>query len=240
MSGVITAAAPLALFGDLDGDLWGIIVGGEQPRAAVGRLGDADLELRPAELDAAEDDIWTLLGGGCDLRIERADATTSAGAEDEGLRLEPCRVSGSVEVGGNRREIDIGGVRSDGLGAAGRDSLRLFGAWFPAGHEIAMIAARPAGAKGHDHDTIGVIARGEEHPLVLDPRLSTTYDGAGVPRRIGLELWLGDDPEGDLWPRRVAGASTGSRVSGMGLSAHAFDCVSRGEPGAGVYALLRR
>jgi len=237
MSGVTSAAAPVVLFGDLDGDLWGVIVGGEQPRAAVGRLGDADLELRPAELDTAEDDVWTLLGAGCDLRIERAEATT--GAEDERLRLEPCRVSGSVEVGGNRRELDVGGVRSETLDPAGRETLRLFAAWFPAGHQIAMIAARPAGAKGHDRDSIGVIARGEEHPLVLDPRLSTTYDGAGAPRRIGLELWLGDDPEGDLWPRRVAGASTGSSVTGASLSAHAFDCVSRGEPGAGVYALLR-
>jgi hypothetical protein len=37
----------------------------------------------------------------------------------------------------------------------------------------------------------------------------------------------------------VAGASTGSSVAGAGLSAYAFDCVSRGEPGAGIYLLLR-
>jgi hypothetical protein len=238
MSGVTTTAAPLALFGDLDGDIWGVIVGGEQPRAAAGRLSDADLELRAVELDTAEDDVWTLLGAGYELRVERAQATTS-GSENDGQLLDPCRISGSLEVDGKRRELDIGGARSDGLNAASGESLRLFGAWFPAGHEIAMIAARPAGARGHDRDSIGVVARGEEHPLVLDPRLSTTYDGAGAPRRVGLELWLGDDPEGDLLPRRVAGASTGSMVAADGLTAHAFDCVSRGEPGAGVYVLLR-
>ncbi|MGH8229775.1 MAG: hypothetical protein ACREU3_18050, partial [Steroidobacteraceae bacterium] len=104
---------------------------------------------------------------------------------------------------------------------------------------LGMVAARPKGANGHDRDSVDVVARGEEHALVVDPRLSTTYDATGAPRRVGLELWLGDDPDGELWPRRVAGASTGSTVAGAGLSAYAFECVSRGEPGAGIYLLLR-
>ncbi len=111
-------------------------------------------------------------------------------------QLEPCRVSGSATLDGNQREIDIGGVRSHGLALDGRDSLRLFAAWFPAGHEIALVSARPRGAKGHDRDSVDVVARGEEHPLVIDPRLSTTYDDAGAPRRVGLELWLGDEEDG--------------------------------------------
>jgi hypothetical protein len=238
MSGVNSRLAPLAVFGDLDGDLWGIVVGGDQPRAAVARLTEADVELRPADLDLSDDDVWELTGAGCELRVERADATTAS--EDQGSTLESCRVSGSVTLDGNRREFDIGGARSSGLVGDGHESLRLFAAWFPAGHEIAMISARPKGAKGHDRDTLGVIARGEEHPLVIDPRLSTTYDDHGAPRRIGLELWLGDDADSeDLWPRRVAGSSTGSSVAAAGLSAYAFECVSRGEPGAGIYVLLR-
>jgi hypothetical protein len=236
MSAVNSRAVPLALFGDLDGDLWGIVVGGDQPRAAVGRLSDAGVEMVAAELDTADDDVWTLIGPGCDLRLERADATTAS--DPSAHELDPCRVSGSVELDGNRREFDIGGVRSRSLSAAGQHSLRIFAAWFPAGHEIGAVATRPAGAKGHDRDSVDVIARGEEHPLIVDPRLSTTYDGAGVPRRVGLELWLGDDADGELWPRRVAGAATGSEVTGTGLSAHAFECVSRSEPGAGVYLLL--
>lgn len=229
--------APLAVFGDLDGDLWGVVVGGEQPRAAVARLGDAGVELQRADLDRSDDDVWELIGAGCELRVERAEATTTN--ENGDSALEPCRVNGSVTLDGDRREFDIGGVRSSALDTGGRDSLRLFAAWFPAGHEIALISARPKGAKGHDRDSLDVIARGEEHRLVVDPRLSTTYDDDGAPRRVGLELWLGDDPDGELWPRRVAGASTGSSVAGEGLSAYAFDCVSRGEPGAGIYLLLR-
>jgi hypothetical protein len=238
MRGVKAIPTPLAVFGDLDGDLWGIVVGGDQPRTAVARLTDAGLELSPADLDRSDDEVWELTAPGCELRVERAEATTAS--EDLDASLEPCRVSGSATLDGNRREFDVGGVRSGELGADGRDSLRLFAAWFPAGHEIAMVSARPKGAKGHDRDRLDVVARGEEHPLVIDPRLSTTYDEAGAPRRVGLELWLGDDPDGeDLWPRRVAGTATGSRVAGDGLSAYAFECVSRGEPGAGIYVLLR-
>jgi hypothetical protein len=238
MRGVKAATAPLAVFGDLDGDLWGVVVGGEQPRAAVARLTDAGVELRAADLDLSDDEVWELTGAGCELRVERAKATTVS--EDRDTSLEPCRVSGSATLDGNRREFDIGGVRSRALEANGRDSLRLFAAWFPAGHEIALVAARPKGAKGQDRDSLDVVARGEEHPLVIDPRLSTTYDDGGAPRRVGLELWLGDDPDADdVWPRRVAGTSTGSSVAGDGLSCHAFECVSRGEPGAGVYLLLR-
>ena len=33
---------------------------------------------------------------------------------------------------------------------------------------------------------------------MFDPRLSTTYNGAGEPRRFGIELWLGEDEDGDL------------------------------------------
>jgi hypothetical protein len=102
-----------------------------------------------------------------------------------------------------------------------------------------MLAARPKGAKGHDRDSVEVIARGEEHPLVVDPRLSTTYDEHGAPRRVGIELWLGDEPDGELLSRRVAGDATGSAVAEAGLSAYAFECVSRGESGAGIYVLLR-
>lgn len=234
---VSATPAPITIFGDLDGDLWGVVAGGARPLAAIGRMTDPDVELRSAELDQSDDDVWTLIGAGCDLRVERATATTVTEGGERGL--DPCRVAGSVELDGRRREFDVAGLRSGAIALAGGDSLRVFGAWFPADHQIGMIASRPKGAKGHDRDRIAVVARGEEHSLIVDPRLSTTYDGAGAPRRVGLELWLGDEPEGDLWPRRVAGSSTGSSVAGAGLSAYAFECVSRGEPGAGIYLVLR-
>lgn len=234
---VKAAAAPIAIFGDLDGELWGVVIGGEQPRAAVARLTDADLELLPAALDLDDDDVWLVTSARCDLRVERADAdSVTTGGEPT---LQPCRVSGSVTIDTGEREFDIGGARSSALAVTdGQDSLRAFAAWFPGGHEVAVLAERPRGARGQDHDSIGAFARGEEHALVIDPRMSTTYEENGTPRRVGLELWLGDDEDGEQWPRRVAGAATGSRVASGGLSAYAFECVSRGEHGAGVYLLL--
>jgi hypothetical protein len=228
---------PLAIFGDLEGDIWGVLLGGERPCLAVAGLAAADVKLGPAQIDREDDDVWTLIGPGAALRIERAEATTCTGDADH--RLAPCRVSGSVAIDGLEREFDVAGLRSDGFATDGNDSLRLFGAWFPAGHEVAVLSARPRGAKGHDRDQLAVVARGEQHALVFDPRLSTTYDEHGDPRRVGVELWLGDDAEGDQSPRRVAGLATGSRVTAAGISAHAFQCASRGEAGAGVYVLAR-
>jgi hypothetical protein len=237
MSAVDALSAPIAVFGDLDADVWGVLIGGDTPQLAVAGLTTADVELRPMDLDLEDGEIWTLTAAGCALRVERAGATTmtAVGAQ----RLEPCRVSGAVTVEGIERELDVGGVRDAEFMLGGRDSLRLFASWFPAGHEVALLAARPKGAKGHDRDSVSVVARGEEHPLVIDPRLSTTYDHHGEPRRVGIELWLGEDEEGDLWPRRVAGTATGSRVDRSGFSAYAFECASRGETGAGIYVLAR-
>ncbi len=88
-----------------------------------------------------------------------------------------------------------------------------------------------------------VIARGEEQALVVDPRLSTTYDAHGTPRRIGIELWLGADDDENQRSRRVGGVATGSfastQLDGRTLTAHALHCASRNEAGAGVYLLLK-
>jgi hypothetical protein len=239
-----SATAPIAVFGDLEAGLWGVVVGGEEPHAAVAALTDADVTLEPVDLDLTDADVWTLTGPGYALRVERADATTAT-ADSDGS-LEPCRVSGAATFDGAEREFDVGGVRSAARPLDKLDSLRLLGSWFPAGHEIAILATRPKGAKGQDRDVIAAIARGEEHPLVIDPRLSTTYDQHGDARRVGVELWLGDDANEDSeqWSRRVAGIATGSNVigatAGTAVSARALECVSRGELGAGVYVLLTR
>ncbi len=238
MSAVKALPLPMAIFGDRDADVWGVLLGGDDPRLAVAGLSTADVVFVPADLDLEDGEVWTVTAAGCALRVERADATTATSGDER--ELEPCRVSGGVTVEGTERELDVGGVRSAGLTLEDRDSVRLFGAWFPGGHEVALLSARPRDARGHDRDTIGVVARGEDHALVIDPRLSTTYDPEGEPRRVGIELWLGEDEEGDLWPRRVAGTATGSRVAHSGYSAHAFACASRGETGAGIYVLARQ
>jgi hypothetical protein len=239
------AAQPIAIFGDVDLGIWGLLIDAEQPRLAIAAL-DADpaeIRLEPANVDRDDDEVWSVTSPDHSLRLERGQATTLTPGGDR--RLQPLRVTGTAALGGEQVEIDVAGVLTDsGLGSgAGADSLRLFGSWFPAGHQIVLRAERPRGAKGQDHDVIDVVALGENEALVFDPRLSTTYDASSTPRQAGLELWIGADEEGDQYPRRVSGVATGSSISdsndGATLNAAALQCLSRGETGVGVYVLIR-
>ncbi len=238
-----TAPRPIAIFGDGDLGIWGLLVDDEQPRLALATLDTAPAEVKfvPATVDRDDDEVWSVSAGGHSLRFEKGEATTLT--PGDGLGLQPLRVTGTAVLGDKTQEIDVAGVVSQtGLDAAA-DSLRLFGSWFPAGHQIVLRAARPRGAKGQDRDLIDVIALGENEALVFDPRLSTTYDSDSAPRQAGIELWIGADDEADQYPRRVSGVASGSSIAetsgGAKLSAHALHCLSRGEAGVGVYLLLR-
>jgi hypothetical protein len=238
-----TVGQPIAIFGDVDLGIWGLLIGDEQPRLAIAAI-DADpaeIRLEPATVDRDDGEIWSVSSGGHSLRLEKGQATTLTPGGD--LGLQPLRVTGTATLAGGPVEIDVAGVLSESGLDSGADSLRLFGSWFPAGHQIVLRAERPRGAKGQDHDVIDVIALGEDEALVFDPRLSTTYNASSTPRQAGLELWIGADEEGDQYPRRVSGVATGSSISdstdGAKLSATALRCLSRGETGVGVYLLLR-
>jgi hypothetical protein len=245
---------PVVLFGDFDADLWGVIVGGADAGVSVAGLTDADVVFTAADLDLQDAEVWTLNASGAALRVEPAalrdepaEASTTAYTatpKGGGRELTPCRVSGAATAAGIEREFDVAGVRLQNLDLGDAASLRLFASWFPGSHEVAVLATRANGAKGHDQDELSAIVSGEEHPLVLDPRLSSTYDGNGDPLRVGVELWLADDPDAEeQFSRRVAGLATGSRAAasrpGSKLGAYALECVSRGERGAGIYLLAR-
>jgi hypothetical protein len=238
-----TTSRPIAIFGDVDLGIWGLVIYDEHPRLALAALnaGSAEIMLEPATVDRDDDEIWSIASADHSLRLEKGEATTLTPGGD--LGLQPVRVTGTATLGGERLQIDVAGVLS-GLGLApGAESLRLFGSWFPAGHQVVLRAQRPRGAKGHDRELIDVVAIGESEPLIFDPRLSTTYDADSTPRRAGIELWIGADEEGDQYPRRVSGIAAGASISdstdGAELKATALQCVSRGEAGVGVYVLLR-
>jgi hypothetical protein len=123
---------------------------------------------------------------------------------------------------------------------SGASSARLVGAWFEDGSTVGLLARRPKGAKGQDRDEIDVGLAGaaaEAGIKVFDPRLSTTYDGAGEPRRFGLELWLGEDEDGEQRPLRIGGEATGEAIVLDGLRVQPFIArTARGE-GEGLYVL---
>ena len=233
---------PLAIFGDLYLGIWGLLIAGEEPRLALAGLSTAPagIALEPATLDREDDGAWALSAGAGVLTLEKAQASTAT--PGDGLPLEPLRVTGTATVAGEQREIDIAGVLIDPPADPKTESLRLVGSWFPAGHQVSLLSARAKGAKGQDKDRLDVVALGEDGAVVFDPRLSTTYGADGDPRRAGIEIWIGADPDGEQYPRRVAGVATGSSVSeqadGLRVSAHALRCLSRGEAGVGVYVLV--
>jgi hypothetical protein len=240
----------LAAFADPARELWGLIGGGAERRAAVRRLGPPAAE--PA--DEAASGAWrpapelalSPAGGS-------ADAVSATAGADDVLRL--LRVSGTHRGGGEPLALEAPAVVYVGPTVAKLDSIRILVAWFPDDRSVAISAVRPRG--GHaDKDVVSVlvtgagvvpddpVAPGEPEPLqVFDPRLSTTYNGHGVPIRAGLELWLGPDEDSDQRPLRVSSESTGDRLAGevgnLSLEAYGQRCHSRGQNGIGIYALLR-
>jgi len=240
----------LAAFADPTRDVWGLIRGGAERQATIRVLGSS----AAAPTDEAEDREWRPAP---ELVLSSSDGSADAVATtvDAAETLRLLRISGAHSAGGEPLSLDAPAVLYAGPTLAKLDSVRILVASFADGRVIAVAAARPRG--GHaDKEVVSVIATGagmapgdpvasgEPDPLqVFDPRLSTTYDGRGVPLRAGLELWLGPDEDSDQRPLRLSCESTGDRLAGelgnLDLEAYAQRCHSRGEDGLGVYALLR-
>lgn len=214
---------PVTLFGDLDQGIWGLAVGADGARWSL------------AGPDGAS------VATGTQLSVEPVPSTTAT-AEGPDL-LELCRVRGRINVEGADRELDLPGVQCAALNAGKLGSVRLLGVWFPDGRSMALAAVRPKSTSGQDRDQVVVLGSGEEQPLVIEPRLSTTYDAAGAPRRVGVELWLAESGDGEQRSRRVAAEATGGSLTmsegAAPVAAYALRCHSRGAVGTGVYALLR-
>jgi hypothetical protein len=242
-SGPQSALRTLA-FGALETGLWGAAVGSAEPVVAVGTLDSgAPIPGVPAQLDgAAPDADWELTGSALRLRVAPHEAPTPDSTIDQFAQL--CRVTGTVWVDGEQREIECLGLRSYAAGVDLRslDSVRQVLAWFAPDDGIALSARRPRGAKGHDRDAIAATVIEPAGPItVAEGRLSTTYAPDGRPNRMSLELWLSEAEE--EFPRRVAGEALGVGAAGTATDAnialHPFRCHSRGRDGAGAYLVAR-
>jgi len=217
----------LAACADPRRGLWGMIFGGAEQRAVVRNIDSPGTD---AELTGA-------------LRLTPAGDPVGpvAATEDAGERIALLRATGAA--GADEPELDAPAFGFAGPTLAKLDSVRILAAWFPSDRAVGVAAVRPRSGRA-DRDVVTVLVTGEAEPLaVFDPRLSTTYDGQGAPLRAGLELWLGADEDSDQRPLRLATESTGDRLGAelgeLRLDAYPQRCHSRGEDGAGVYALLR-
>ncbi len=255
------------VFGTPDGGLWGAAVESGALALVAGDRSRGEAASAGVSWSQDDDGAWRLEGEGTELSVTAASAPApadavaaggdaSAAGEDRslpdggaGAAPELCRVRGRLAVAG-AHAFDAVGVRvtlapASGSRRAAKDtpsSLRLVAAWFPDGTAVGLVAARPRRAGHHDGERVAAaVFDSDAWIAVTDPRLSTTYDADGRPRRMNLELWIGDGER--EYPRRAAGevSSPGPATAAgdLALSVTPLTCHGRGPTGAGVYALAR-
>ena len=100
---------------------------------------------------------------------------------------------------------------------------------------LGLVALRPAGARGHGEELVtGAVGDGTSFAQLEDPLLSTEYGPDNRPRRVGLEVYPGDDG----LALRIAGearAVEASESGGVRRVAAALEL--RGPHGTGAGAL---
>lgn len=201
----------------------------------------------PLEVEGYDaDGDWRVAGAGFELTFAPAREVAVLELADAGIRSyhQLARVHGRITVDGQEHAVDCGGQRSRRLGALdGKhfNALRAVSAWFGDDRGLAVLAARPRKARGHDADVVSaVLLEGEGPPIrVAEPRLSSTYAVGGGLARVGLELWIGEDDE--QYARRAAGQAAGKAAVSEDppLRSELVRWHMRGLEGIGVYDLLR-
>jgi hypothetical protein len=243
-------------FGDANAGSWGVVwTPGEDATISLAGGAGSTAGVLTGELNRAADGDWRVEGHGTSLLF--TPTGPPAHGESPGGSLSSldqlCAVSGTLRLDGSELEVSCTGWRTtlEGSFELDRmDSFRQTSAWFEPAQGFSLVAFRPRKSRGQDADVVtAVLLEPEPTPPVADPRLSTTYDAAGLPTRAGLELWpeeeSGDEGETDRhYPRRAAGESVGAgvgwEVAGFQLRAVLLRWHSRGIDGSGVYLLGRR
>jgi hypothetical protein len=257
--------ARLGLAGPEQGSALAVVFRDREPLAALA-LGGLEV---PADADWPDLDIaglrmtteaplerWTVSWAGTEHRVELSLEAISPPAELAGADPvatlggmagyeQLVRVRGQVRSGGETTEIDGVGQRGHSWGTVDWSRLELtrtVSAWLGEQHGGVVVAAmRPDGARAHADEAVWAVLlqQGEALP-VDDPRVSTTYDSEGHQRRVGLELWVGEE---DDYPYRAAGeviCGSSLELGALRLDLAFMRWHAEGEVGVGRYDILRR
>ncbi|MGI8715293.1 MAG: hypothetical protein ACR2NR_19350 [Solirubrobacteraceae bacterium] len=239
-------------FGEVEGGLWGAAVDAGADGIVGLALGSAAGRATVAgdALQWSEDGRgWCLTGDGVQLRVQPrgqppAEADGEAAESEVSGLQELCHVHGMVSIAGAECPVDCAGTRTevDGMQPGSIASARGVSGFFEGDEALTLLALRSRRAAEHNADLVAATLFDPDRWLpVADPRLSTTYTGAGEPSRTSLELWVGDGES--EFPRRAAGESAGPvaalSAGELALRVTPLRCHSRGLEGAGVYVLAR-
>ena len=219
-----TALAVLSLDGEtvVSGDLAAVSVETREPlvRWACHVAGESlalDVELDAVSVPVAFDDAQAQAAG-----FERYEQI--------------CRVRGELEVRGRRVRIDGVGRRAHAWGDPAAGRFRSVYAVGPE-HAVTLSAVRPRGAAEHGADLISAHSlRPDTAPERFETaRMSTVYDAAGLPRTVGLELYL----PGEEYPRRVSGEAVSPPADTPdAIETACFRWMMDGEPAQGGYQMV--
>jgi hypothetical protein len=238
------SCAPLRTlaFGDRSTGVWGFVWSARETLLMAGALEEAESAEIASPVMSDDGDGWILERDEEILRI----TPCGPASEPDGGWAQLCRVDGELAVGGQRRAVACTGVRAEGpapeLGEL--DALRLVAAWFGDEDGLALSAARPRGAPGQERDEVRAVVFEPRGPVAAtDSRLSTTYAADGRPIRVGLELWLPGEKEGEEYPVRAAGEALGppvaAQVAAVSIEAGALLAHRGGRDGLATYAVAR-
>jgi hypothetical protein len=150
---------------------------------------------------------------------------------------EPLRVEwpGGPRTGGEPDWRLSGELDWDEIGA-----LRIISAALPDGRGLALAALRAAGPVAHGDELVAATLVANATAEDVDEALiSTEYDGDGLPRRVGLELYTG----ADSLPLRVAADVTEvsrDREAGLTHIRAALEVRLEGKRSTGRYEALSR
>lgn len=182
-----------------------------------------------------------------DLEVEALTEPAVLAADDPAAKAggmegyeQLCRFRGTVAG----RRVDCLGQRGHSWGRPDWDRIELartVSAWLDTETAVTLTAVRPSSARHHADEAVAahLVREGVPQP-VGEPLVSTTYDGEGRQRHVGLELWL--DPEGG-YPHRAAGEVVCGTTLDLGRLR--LDCAfvawrMEGRTGVGRYDVLRR
>lgn len=232
-------------FGDVAAGIGGLAWEIGEPGAILLSKGEA----LPASFAMEEGgDAATLALTAGDLTLEATLAPHTAevplvdrdGHDPHGLRFSAC--AAEVRSAGGNQTFPCSGyiARWSADPVEGAGTFRQLA--IERGDESFLIATAlgQPGSEGHgDERTSGWLLEGENATPFEESLISTQYDDAGKPSRLGVELWPEDaDQTSRAAATRVSGSSLGVLSTGA-TTAGLFSCHVDGAEGFGSYLLWR-